>query len=186
MFLVAGLGNPGERYRNTRHNIGFMLVDCLWERYGETPWKRQRRSLVCRIKVGLKDVLLAKPQTFMNLSGQAIRELLAYNPVKADQILIAYDEISLPLGKIRIRRSGSAGGHRGMESVLGSLGSAEVPRIRLGVAGDTPREDLADYVLSNFSRAEKEPLQQVLERAEDAVVSILEEGFDQAMNFYNR
>ncbi len=186
MFLIVGLGNPGARYDKTRHNVGFMLVDRMAAAFALPGWSRQQRSLTCRLRLGAQEILLAKPQTFMNLSGEAILDLIRYHPIEADRLLIVYDEVALPLGKIRLRRSGSSGGHKGMESIIHRLGTAEIPRLRIGVAGAVLPENLSDYVLSNFSDDEREALEPALERAVEAIQSAVEEGLETAMSRHNR
>ncbi|MFQ5739259.1 MAG: aminoacyl-tRNA hydrolase [Acidobacteriota bacterium] len=185
VFLIAGLGNPGARYQKTRHNVGFMLVDRLAESAGRRFRQSLKHSLICATRRRLETVILAKPLTFMNLSGQAVRELLIHYPVDPGRLLIVYDEVALPLGKIRIRLAGSAGGHKGMESIIGSLGRRDLPRLRIGVSQENPPPDLTDFVLSPFDRDEQALLEQSLVRAQQALDTILVEGFDRAMALYN-
>ncbi len=185
MFLIVGLGNPGEKYRNTRHNAGFMLVDRLAERAGGRFGRGARRSLACRVEIEGEQAVLAKPQTYMNLSGDAVRELLAYFPSDFSRLLVVYDEVALPLGVIRIRRAGSAGGHNGMRSIIAALGHHDFARLRLGIAGENVPEDISKYVLSDFRKSEREALEETLERAADAVQTLVREGIDRAMALYN-
>ncbi len=185
MFLVVGLGNPGAKYSNTRHNAGFMLMDRLAQRTGGRFGRSSRKSFVCRTVIEGEPVLLAKPQTFMNLSGEAVRELLLQQGADPSQLLVAYDDVALPLGKIRLRKSGSAGGHKGMASIAAALGTQEVARLRLGIAGQESPGILTEYVLDEFRRSERETLEETLERAADAVATILLEGMDRAMALYN-
>ncbi len=185
MFLIVGLGNPGPRYQNTRHNAGFLLVDRLAERQGGIFRRDSKRALVCRTRWGERALFLAKPQTFMNLSGQAVRELLERLELEPSQLLVVYDEAALPLGKIRLRLNGSAGGHKGMQSILACLGTLEIARLRIGIAPPEAPEDLSDFVLSEFGKREWEEFQQVLDRAAEAVTTFLEEGPEQAMARYN-
>lgn len=185
MYLIVGLGNPGSRYENTRHNAGFMLVDRLAGRLGADFGRGPGKSLICRVELGDASVLLAKPQTFMNLSGGAVRELSRYYRAELSRLLVAYDEVALPLGRIRIRKSGSAGGHKGMASVIQALGAQDVARLRIGIRGERPARDLSRYVLSDFDRSETETLEQMLERAADAVQAVVSDGLERAMALYN-
>ena len=180
-----GLGNPGERYAESRHNLGFRLV-------AELAWRRQAAvgELECNARVGGdRKVLLAAPQTFMNRSGYAVRCLVERHGIAAGDVLVAYDDVDLSLGRLRLRRAGSPGGHRGMESVIASLRTEEVARLRMGVAGDpdgAPKGDaLIDYVLAPFEPAEGEAVVAMLERAADACETWLTEGPEAAMNRYN-
>ncbi len=185
MFLLVGLGNPGAKYSNTRHNAGFMLMDRLAQRSGGRFGRSSRKSFVCRTVIEGEPVLLAKPQTFMNLSGEAVRELLLRHGADPSELLVAYDDVALPLGKFRIRRSGSSGGHKGMASIAAALGTQEVARLRLGIGGQGAPGILTNYVLDDFKRSEQEILEETLERAADAVEMILREGMDRAMALYN-
>ena len=179
--LVVGLGNPGSEYERTRHNVGFRLVDRL---VGEADhfWK-DFKGLGLAAKWG--DVWVAKPMTFMNESGQFVRAFADYHHIPLAEILAVYDEIALPLGKLRIRRKGSAGGQRGMLSILHHLGSDEVPRMRIGIGPQPERMDSADFVLSRFKPAEEDGLNAALESATEAIRVVREDGVDAAMNRFN-
>ncbi len=183
MKLVVGLGNPGLKYRHTRHNVGFDVVDILAKRHGEKVRSRINDALCGRIKLSGEDVLLVKPQTFMNASGRSVARFLKKEPVEIEDILVIYDDLDLPLGRIRIRPSGGAGGHRGMGSIIESIGSKDFPRIRIGIE---KRGNAADHVLSRFSRDEKKVVPVALEQSADAVEHIVKEGLDSAMNLFNR
>lgn len=183
MFLIAGLGNPGSEYEDTRHNAGFMLVDRLSEACG-IKFKRSGKALCAEGLLAGKDVLLVKPQTFMNLSGEALAGLSLRHRVGAESIVVAYDECDLPLGRIRIRKGGGSGGHKGVGSIITVLGSADFQRVRLGI-GRPPFGDVADYVLSPFEPQEAEPLALMLKRGADAVETIITRGIDCAMNSFN-
>jgi peptidyl-tRNA hydrolase, PTH1 family len=185
VFVIAGLGNPGSEYATTRHNAGFMLVDRLAGRQGRSFQKDLRRSLTCRFEYRGVQLLLAKPKTYMNLSGTALREILHRYPANFSDLLIVYDDIALPLGKIRLRATGSSGGHRGMQSVIEALGSIEIPRLRIGVSTGEPPADCRDYVLSSFNRSEQQILEETLERAADAVETFVTDGMDRAMSQFN-
>ena len=179
--LVVGLGNPGSEYERTRHNVGFRLVDRL---VGEADhfWK-DFKGLGVAAKWG--DVWVAKPMTFMNDSGQFVRAFADYHHIPIAEILAVYDEIALPLGKLRIRRKGSAGGQKGMLSILHHLGSDEVPRLRIGIGPQPERMDSADFVLSRFRPVEEADLEKGMSDAEKAVCAVRDEGMDIAMNRFN-
>ena len=185
LYLIIGLGNPGAAYRETRHNIGFKLADLL-SAQGRRPFeRREAQSLLCRTERAGRNLLLAKPQTYMNRSGRAVRALLEIYPVDLSRLLIVYDEAALPFGKLRFRRAGSSGGQKGMGSIIQALGTERIPRLRIGVGGDEPAGNVADYVLSEFDRKEREQLDEILERAVRACDSWLKEGIDQAMARFN-
>jgi len=173
MFLVVGLGNPGKQYTNTRHNLGFMVIDELIQRHGESP-----------VKLGQKKVLLLKPETFMNNSGQAVRETAGFYKLKASQIIVAYDDVDLEVGELRLRPSGSAAGHKGVQSIIDHFSSHDFIRVRLGV-GKNHQLDTADYVLSKIPATEKTILVDVIIKAADAIESIIQNGLPQAMNEFN-
>ena len=180
-----GLGNPGEKYARTRHNIGFRLVDALAEDCSANNWRREGNSLVSQCEIAGKAALLAKPLTYMNLSGHAAGALLEAYGLLSENLIVVLDEINLPLGAIRIRRRGSAGGHQGLLSILQFVGSDEVVRVRLGVGEDQAPVNMADFVLSDFPRGSNEELNRMLGTARDAVKAILADGPDKAMSAYN-
>lgn len=185
MFLVAGLGNPGRRYAATRHNVGFMLVDRLARDQGVEFRNFQRLAEVARWDAGGRTVLLAKPQTFMNESGRAVEALVRYFDIPFERCLIVYDDVALPLGKLRFRRQGSSGGHKGMASVIQTLGTTAVPRLRLGIGGESISSDLRAFVLDPFSREELPVVEEMLETAASGVETFLAEGIERAMALYN-
>lgn len=187
MKLIVGLGNPGEQYELTPHNMGFLAIDRIADECGAQVRNRQCRALTARVAIGSEQVLLAKPETFMNLSGISVRELiLKYEiQVESDLILI-YDELDIALGTVRIRQRGSSAGHNGMESVIGALGTQEFLRIRLGIAPDHPIKDGAGYVLAPFRKAQLKVVNEVLDTASEAVKVTLNEGPAAAMNRFNR
>jgi PTH1 family peptidyl-tRNA hydrolase len=185
--LIVGLGNPGIEYQFTPHNLGFLTIDRIADEKGIQIRNRQCRALTAWIKIGDEPVLLAKPETYMNLSGLSVRELVEEHQVDVTRdLLVIYDELDLPLGTIRIRQRGSSAGHNGMESVLGALGTDEFLRIRLGIAPDRKVADGVKYVLTPFRKAQFEVVEQVLDTAEQAVGMILKEGPAAAMNRFNR
>ena len=184
MLLVVGLGNPGRRYRATRHNAGFMLVDRLADMSAARFGSAAGRSRVCRVERESGSLILAKPQTYMNLSGIAVRSLLVQYGAEPDELLVVYDEAQLPLGRLRVRRSGSSGGQKGMESIIQMVGTKQIPRLRIGVGGAV-EGDLTDYLLSPFSAGERLVLEAVLDRAVLAVDTILTQGHLRAMDLVN-
>lgn len=184
--LILGLGNPGETYRDTRHNVGFRVVDELARRFGVSLDRVE-----CNSRLGQASgpaVLLAQPQTYMNRSGYAARCFVEHHQLEPAAVLVVYDEVNLPLGRLRLRRAGSPAGHRGLESVLENLRTDQVPRLRLGVApadGPPAGEDLADFVLAPFTGDETETVEQMIRRAADACEVWLAEGVEAAMNRFN-
>ena len=187
MKLIVGLGNPGIEYQFTPHNLGFLAVDRIAEQCGVEVRNRQCRALTARTEIAGEPVLLAKPETFMNLSGLSVKELVdEYQAVIATDLIVIYDELDLPLGSIRVRKNGSSAGHNGMKSIFGALGTQEVLRIRLGVAPEHEVGDGARYVLGAFKKAQYPLIDEVLDTAAKAVKVILTEGVQVAMNQFNR
>jgi PTH1 family peptidyl-tRNA hydrolase len=184
-ILFAGLGNPGRQYRLNRHNVGFMVLDRLVARLGVSFSRVEARALVVRTNFQERPFLLAKPQTYMNLSGGAIASLARFYKVSLEDILIIYDEVDLPLGILRLRPAGGSAGHRGMASIIERLGTQGFPRLRVGVGRPPGRKDAAAHVLQDFSRAETELLPEILDRASDAAMSFAAEGLTTAMNRFN-
>lgn len=184
-YLVVGLGNPGREYRETRHNIGFMLVDQLCKELGVTIGKVQSKALTASGKHAGHRVILAKPQTYMNLSGQSVSGLARFYKVPAENIIVAHDDLDLPLGTLRIRGSGGSAGQKGVASTIEQLGTQDFPRMRLGIGRPPGQMDAAAYVLQNFHSKEKEVLALVLDRAVRACLTLIESGLDAAMNQYN-
>ncbi|MCQ4637064.1 aminoacyl-tRNA hydrolase [Anaerovorax odorimutans] len=184
MYIIAGLGNPGKRYENTRHNIGFIALDLLAERNDIKINKIKHKALVGEGRISGQKVLLVKPQTFMNLSGQSLREVMDYYREEPEHLVVIYDDIDIPTGTIRIRKKGSAGTHNGMRSIVGDLKSDQFPRIRIGM-GSSQKGDLRNFVIGGFSKEEKEPLEEAVRRAVLAAECIVEKGIDKAMNEYN-
>jgi peptidyl-tRNA hydrolase, PTH1 family len=184
-FLVVGLGNPGEEYENTPHNLGFMVIDRLAESHGIRVSRKENTSFVGLGETGGKHVALAKPQTYMNLSGPAVKGLLERYELKPDRLIVVYDELDLPWGSLRIRLKGSAAGHKGVKSLIGSLGTNEFTRVRLGIDPGNPVKG-EQFVLAPFKRAQKQDVEETVGRAADAVEFIIAEGAAQAMTKYNR
>ena len=183
--LLVGLGNPGARYRGTRHNVGFDIVERLAGAAG-TPWDWASHDAVAKdVVLAGVPVILMKPLTYMNLSGGAVSRLAESRGLSASEILVYLDDVSLSLGRIRIRERGSAGGHRGLESILDAVGSKEVPRFRFGVGSQDPPLDLAEFVLAPFSKVETPVFERTLDVAVDATSAILQEGMPKAMSRFN-
>ena len=185
-WLLVGLGNPGDQYENTRHNVGFMVADELGERHNVPIQRLKFRALTNTITVGDEKVLLMKPVTYMNLSGEAVHEAAAFYKIPPEHVLVISDEVSLAPGKIRVRRSGSAGGHNGLKNIIAHLGTDQFPRIRLGVGQKPhPDYDMADWVLGKFQGEDKKAVEEAVKRAADAAECLIREGVDKAMNRYN-
>ena len=185
-WLIVGLGNPGPRYENTPHNLGFLVVDRLALANGIRVTRPEVQALVGVGGFGSAPVVLAKPQTFMNLSGPSVRGLLAKYEIPAGRLVVIYDDLDLPWTGVRIRPSGSAGGHHGMESVIGAIGTEDFPRVRLGIETGRPDRDGAKFVLSEFRKAQMQELDELLDYTSRAVESIIAEGVDKAMTRFNR
>src|SRR5579864_8778934 len=184
-FLIAGLGNPGEEYQLTPHNLGFMVIDRLAGSHAIRVSRKENTSLVGLGEIRGQHVALAKPQTYMNLSGPAVRGLLERYELKPGRLIVVYDELDLPWGSLRIRLKGSAAGHKGVKSLIGSLGTDEFMRVRLGINPGSP-VDGEKFVLAPFKRAQKKDVEETVSRAAEAVEFILAEGAAQAMTKYNR
>ena len=184
-FLLIGLGNPGREYVNNRHNFGFMLIDRLAVRLNARGLKVQSKAVVTDAMYEDRKVILAKPQTYMNLSGQSVQGLINFYKLPLDKVIILSDDLDLPFGTIRIRASGGPGGQRGLSSVLESLGTKDVPRLRLGIGRPPGRMDPSYYVLQNFSRADMQAISEILDRAADAALEFVKNGLNAAMNKFN-
>lgn len=185
MYLIAGLGNPGREYAGTRHNIGFDTITRLCDIHGIKLDERKHKGLCGKGIIGGEKVLLVQPQTFMNLSGECIREAADFYKIERDQIIVIYDDISLPVGKMRVRAKGSAGGHNGMKSIIAHLGSEEFARVRIGIGEKPEGWNLADYVLGRFPAEELPVLRDTVGQAADAVEMIVQNGIGMAMNRFN-
>ena len=184
--LVVGLGNPGEKYENTRHNVGFLTVDELAERARVPVQKLKHRALTNTLEVGGVKALLMKPVTYMNLSGEAVGEAARFYKLPPERVLVISDDVSLPLGKLRIRKGGSAGGHNGLKSIIQHLGTDQFPRIKVGVGQKPhPDYDMADWVLSKFAGEDLKTITEAIRKAADAVECLIQEGPDKAMNRFN-
>lgn len=187
MYIIAGLGNPTKKYENTRHNIGFDVIDVIAGKYN-IPMNQQKHKAICGSGyIDGQKVLLMKPQTFMNLSGASVREAVDFYKVDPTaEFIVIYDDINLDPGQLRIRKKGSAGGHNGIKDIIAQLGTQDFPRIRVGV-GEKPKEyDLADYVLGHFSKEERVLVEEAALHAVDALAHILRDDIEGAMNLYNK
>ena len=185
MYLIAGLGNPTREYEKTRHNVGFDTIDVLADRINTEVAERKFKGLYGKWMLGGQKVILAKPQTYMNLSGESVREAADFYKIPPDHIIVIYDDISLDVGHLRIRIKGSAGGHNGIKNIIAHLGTQEFPRIKIGVGGKPPRMDLADYVLSRFPAEERKIMETAFRDAAEAAGVLIAEGPDAAMNRFN-
>ena len=185
-WLVVGLGNPGDKYENTRHNVGFLTVDQIAEQLRVPVQKLKYRALTNTVELGGQKVLLMKPVTYMNLSGEAVGEAARFYKIPPEHVLVISDDVSLPLGRLRVRKGGSAGGHNGLKSIIQHLGTDQFPRVKIGV-GEKPHPDydMADWVLSKFTGEDLKTITAAVERAAKAVECLIAEGPDKAMNRFN-
>jgi len=186
MFLVAGLGNPGEEYELSPHNLGFMVVDRLAERHGIRITRKDSRALIGVGEIDGREVMLAKPQTYMNLSGTSLAPLMEKHGIELGRLVVVYDELDLPWMAVKIKPKGSAAGHNGMKSVIGSLNTSDFVRMRLGIHPGHPLNSGADYVLAPVKRSQRKELDELVDYAADGVRSIIAEGVEKAMTRFNR
>ena len=187
MYIIVGLGNPTREYENTRHNIGFDTIDAIAEKYDIAVLEKKHKALIGKGFIDGQKVILAKPLTYMNLSGESVRELVDYYKIEETQeLIVIFDDISLDVGQLRIRKKGSAGGHNGVKNIIKQLGHDTFMRIKMGVGEKPKGYDLADYVLGHFSEKERKIMDDSVEKAADAVKMMLFEGADAAMNVYNK
>ncbi len=184
--LVVGLGNPGKKYENTRHNVGFMVVDELVRRLKIKNFKEESLSHVYRTRIAGREVILAKPQTFMNNSGLAVVNLLEENDIEPQEMLVVYDDLDLPLGMTRLRLEGSSGGHRGVESIIKNIKTDKFPRLKIGIGRPKRKEEVVNYVLTPFSKEEQELVRAVVKKAGECVLRSIELSPQDAMEFCNR
>lgn len=186
MYIIAGLGNPGKEYAHTRHNVGFEVIDILADRMGIEVEEKKHKALCGKGILEGEKVILLKPQTYMNLSGESVRAAADFYKAEPENILVIYDDISLEPGQLRLRGKGSAGGHNGIKNIIAHLGTQEFPRIKVGV-GDKPKGmDLADYVLGRFSKEDQAKMDASFKDAADAAAMILSQGMEPAMNHFNK
>lgn len=185
MKLVVGLGNPGDKYSATRHNVGFMIIDTLAKRHGLGVDKVKNKSLTGKGVVSGEQVVLVKPQTFMNLSGEAVRPLFSYIDINTEDVIVVHDDLDLEFGRIKIKSGGGHGGHNGIKSIISHLGNKDFIRVRVGIGKPPPHWNVSNYVLSPFSADERENLHHILEESADAVEAIISDGALMAMNRFN-
>lgn len=186
MKIIVGLGNPGREYSETRHNVGFMTIDELAGRWKIVNWRSRHEALVGEHRIGDEQLLLVKPQTFMNLSGNAVGAVANWYKVKVEDIIVINDDLDLPTGRLRLRTKGGSGGHRGIESLLMQLGQDTFARVRIGIGRPPDGWQTADYVLGRFNSVESPLIEVSINKAADAVESIIKQGLDKAMNTFNR
>ena len=185
MYLIVGLGNPGSKYAHTRHNVGFDVLEALSRKLGVSITREKEQALVGECFVGGQKVILALPQTYMNLSGESVSRLAHWYKIEPENLLVVYDDIDIPQGHIRIRKNGSAGTHNGMRSIVGLLGYENFPRLRVGVGQKREGYELADWVLGHYIGEEQEVADKAFQQAADAIVDYIENGIDSAMCTYN-
>ena len=184
-WLIVGLGNPGQKYEHTRHNMGFLTVDLLAEKNGVKLNKVKFKAAYNIVKFAGCKCLVMKPQTYMNLSGEAVREAAQFYKIPAERVLVIYDDVSLPVGKLRVRPSGSAGGHNGIKNIIAHLGTQSFPRVKIGVAAPGEEGDMVDWVIGVPSQAERKILAESFEQAIEAAECIISDGCQKAMNRFN-
>ena len=185
LYIIVGLGNPGDKYEKTRHNVGFNVIDLLAKEYSIDVSKIKHKALIGEGRVGTEKVILVKPMTYMNLSGESVADICNYYNVDLENVIVIYDDIDLDVGKIRIRKKGSGGTHNGMRSIIKCLGSNEFPRVRVGISKPKNGQDLADFVLSRFAKEDEKSLNESFENAVAAIDCAIRQDLDLAMNRYN-
>ena len=185
LYIIVGLGNPGDKYEKTRHNVGFNVIDLLAKEYSIDVSKLKHKALIGEGRVGTEKVILVKPMTYMNLSGESVVDICNYYNVDLENVIVIYDDIDLDVGKIRIRKKGSGGTHNGMRSIIKCLGSNEFPRVRVGISKPKNGQDLADFVLSRFAKEDEKSLNESFENAVAAIDCAIRLDLDLAMNRYN-
>ena len=184
-YLIVGLGNPGQTYARQRHNVGFMTLDAISCKHNVIFTKHKSKSMIATLRLNNMNVILSKPQTFMNLSGQSVQELVRYYDIQPDNILVIFDDLDLPIGDIRIRKSGGSSGHKGMQSVITLLGTNTIPRLRLGIGRPPANVDPKDYVLKPFSEQQKSHMNSLIPKVIEAVESFVIDGINTSMSNYN-
>ena len=184
MKLIVGLGNPGKEYAGTRHNCGFMVIDRLASKLNVDVDQNKFKGLYAKVKYHGEDIILLKPQTYMNLSGESVNAVMNFFKIDKDDLLVIYDDLDMPVGKLRLRKTGSAGGHNGIKNIIAHLNSQDFKRIRVGIDRHKYM-NVADYVLSRFSKVESAAIEQGIENAANAVLDYLDNDFNHAMNYYN-
>ena len=180
MYLIVGLGNPGEQYANTRHNLGFMVVARLGEHLGVKTLKSKFSSFLTNLEFSGKKMIIAMPQTFMNRSGEAVAQIMHWHKIKPDHLILIYDDVDLPVGEVRIRDKGGTAGHKGVASVITHVGTQEFVRVRVGVGRETADPDIADYVLSKIPPGHMEKIQEAITKASSSIITIIQNGIEAA------
>jgi len=184
-FLIVGLGNPGKEFALNRHNIGFMVLNQFASQQSQTFNRLEHQAFILKVKIADANVILAKPQTYMNLSGKSVAALLRYYKIPLSNLLVVYDDIDLPFGTLRLRPNGSSGGHKGMQSIIERLGTQEFARLRIGIGRPTGKKEAANYVLEDFTPQEREHLPIIIDHAIHALLDTIQYGIDEAMNRHN-
>lgn len=185
MYLIAGLGNPGKQYEKTRHNIGFMVLDLIAEELGTVINKIKFKALYSDVYYKEEKLILLKPMTYMNLSGESVKEAVSFYKLPLSSLIVVYDDMDLPLGRIRIKKGGSSGGHKGIESIIYQLNSEEFTRIRVGIGKPKPGQDTISHVLGTFQEDERDKAREIIQLAAKAALCVVEKGIENAMNVYN-
>ncbi len=185
MYCIVGLGNPGHEYHETRHNAGFLVVDRIADECGATINRSDFRSLYCKVNYQGYDILLVKPQTYMNLSGEAVAAITAYYKVNPDHVLVIYDDLDLPLGGLRFRQAGSAGGHKGLTSIINILKTQAIPRLRVGIGRPPAPIPVVDYVLTKFTKLERPVVEGIVSKGAQAGLAFVTHGVNYTMNHFN-
>ncbi len=185
MYVIVGLGNPGKKYEATRHNVGFDVINYLGVKFDISVNKIKHKALIGEGRVGQEKIVLVKPQTYMNLSGESVMQILSYYDVPLDNLIVVYDDIDTDAGKIRIRKKGSAGTHNGMRNIIFLSKYDKFPRVRIGIGRPTHGQDLANYVIGRFSKEESKMMIPVIKNAGDAIETLIKDGVDLAMNRFN-
>ena len=183
--IIAGLGNPGREYAQTKHNAGFMLVDALAEQLGATDWRERSEALVAEARIGAEKVLLVKPQTYMNESGRAVGPLMQFYKLPPEDLIVCHDDMDIPCGTIRIRKKGSAGGHNGIKSILAHVGDEHFTRVRVGIGRPAPGWTVVNHVLAPFAAEDAPKIQEAIKYLLPAIACIVQDGTDMAMNKFN-
>lgn len=186
LYLIVGLGNPGSQYEFTRHNVGFLTIDYMAEKLGQKVNKLKFKGLYCKFKYADEDIILLKPQTYMNLSGESVRDFANFFKIPPEKIIIVVDDVDLDLGRIRFKKSGSAGTHNGLKSIIYQLQSQDFPRLKIGIERENRKDDLADFVLKGFSKDEVSLIEKSIEDGVDGILHMIGNGIDSAMNKYNK
>lgn len=186
MKIIVGLGNPGQEYSKTRHNVGFMVIDAIAAHLGVSNWKNKFEAQIAECKIGSDAVLLVKPQTYMNLSGNAVGAIMRWYKLNVEDVIAVYDDMDIAVGHVKLKKRGSSGGHRGVESMLLNLGKEEFTRVRIGIGRPLPNWTVVDHVLAKFPDEDQAAIDQLAEELIPVIECIVKQGIDKAMNGYNK